>query len=89
MRTSTHTVTRMKTKYTAGEFRRGERRIARNAKTMVDNFGMTMRVTRSRRIIEVLNPMSGVWEYPKPTDGVRKSGSPYIYATGNLTETRA
>lgn len=79
----------MKTKYTAGEFRRGERRIARNAKTMVDNFGMTVRVTRARRILEVLNPMTGQWEYPKATDGVRKSGSPYIYATGNLTETRA
>jgi hypothetical protein len=69
----------MKTKYTAGEFRRNERRIRRNAKTVVDNTGCTMKITRSRRILEILNPMTGKWEGPTSNDGVRYSGSPYIY----------
>lgn len=76
----------MRTQYTAGQFRRGERRIARNAKTVVDNFGMVLRVTKSRRILEVFSAMTGKWEAPKPTDGVRKHNSPYIYATGNLRQ---
>ena len=73
----------MRTQYTAGQFRRNERRITRNAKTVVDNFGCTMRVTRSRRILETLNPMSGKWEGATSNDGVRYSGSPYVYVPKN------
>jgi hypothetical protein len=76
---------KMRTQYTAAQFRRSERRIRRNARTVVNNFGATMRITASNRILEVLNPMTGKWEMPNRTDGVRRGAMGWIYASGNLS----
>lgn len=66
-------------KYTAAQFRRGARRLQKNAKLVVDNMGVVYLITKSKRILQVKNPMTGDWEQPSRTDGVRRGAMRHIY----------
>ena len=72
----------MKTQYTAGQFRRNEKRIAKHAQTVEDNSGMICKITASRRILATHNPMTGGWDSPTAADGQVRGTMRYVYLVG-------
>ena len=74
----------MRTTYTSGQFRRNERKLARNAQCVTDNRGGVYRITRQRRILEVFSNVLGRWELPRHTDGIRIGLGVYVPKSTNL-----
>ena len=66
--------------------RHAKKRILQNAQCVSDNFGIRYLITKSRRVLAVLNSVTGKWECPSQNRDIlcHRVGSVYLFLPYHL-----